>query len=129
MIKIMKYGVVSEDEIFSRSSSSKDVSSVVSSIIKDVKTRGDEALREYTKKLDGADISEIEVSKEEIKAAVEKIFNVQVVAVRTLNFQGKVRRTARGFGKRSDWKKAYVTLPAGTSVDFESAVQASKESK
>ena len=125
----MKYGVVSEDEIFSRSSSSKDVSSVVSSIIKDVQEKGDEALREYTKKLDGADISEIEVSKEEIKAAVEKIFNVQVVAVRTLNFQGKVRRTARGFGKRSDWKKAYVTLPAGTSVDFESAVQASKESK
>ena len=64
MIKIMKYGVVSEDEIFSRSSSSKDVSSVVSSIIKDVQEKGDEALREYTKKLDGADISEIEVSKE-----------------------------------------------------------------
>ena len=73
MIKIMKYGVVSEDEIFSRSSSSKDVSSVVSSIIKDVKTRGDEALREYTKKLDGADISEIEVSKEEIKAAADSM--------------------------------------------------------
>ena len=70
-----------------------------------------------------------DATKEEIKAAVEKIFNVQVVAVRTLNSQGKVRRTARGFGKRSDWKKAYVTLPAGTSVDFESAVQASKESK
>ena len=70
-----------------------------------------------------------DATKEEIKAAVEKIFNVQVVAVRTLNFQGKVRRTARGFGKRSDWKKAYVTLPAGTSVDFESAVQAIKESK
>ena len=70
-----------------------------------------------------------DATKEEIKAAVEKIFNVQVVAVRTLNFQGKVRRTARGFGKRSDWKKAYVTLPAGTSVDFESAVQASKQSK
>ena len=70
-----------------------------------------------------------DATKEEIKAAVEKIFNVQVVAVRTLNFQGKVRRTARGFGKRSDWKKAYVTLPAGTSVDFESAMQASKESK
>ena len=73
MIKIMKYGVVSEDDIFSRSSSSKDVSSVVSSIIKDVKTRGDEALREYTKKLDGADISEIEVSKEEIKAAADSM--------------------------------------------------------
>ena len=73
MIKIMKYGVVSEDEIFSRSSSSKDVSSVVSSIIKDVQEKGDEALREYTKKLDGADISEVEVSKEEIKAAADSM--------------------------------------------------------
>ncbi len=73
MINIMKYGVVSEDEIFSRSSSSKDVSSVVSSIIKDVQEKGDEALREYTKKLDGADISEIEVSKEEIKAAADSM--------------------------------------------------------
>ena len=73
MIKIMKYGVVSEDEIFSRSSSSKDVSGVVSSIIKDVQEKGDEALREYTKKLDGADISEIEVSKEEIKAAADSM--------------------------------------------------------
>ena len=73
MIKIMKYGVVSEDEIFSRSSSYKDVSSVVSSIIKDVQEKGDEALREYTKKLDGADISEIEVSKEEIKAAADSM--------------------------------------------------------
>ena len=70
-----------------------------------------------------------DATKEEIKAAVEKIFNVQVVAVRTLNFQGKVRRTARGFGKKKKKKKAYVTLPAGTSVGFESAVQASKESK
>ena len=73
MIKIMKYGVVTEDEIFSRSSSSKDVSSVVSSIIKDVQEKGDEALREYTKKLDGADIFEIEVSKEEIKAAADSM--------------------------------------------------------
>lgn len=73
MINIMKYGVVSEDEIFSRSSSSKNVSSVVSSIIKDVQEKGDEALREYTKKLDGADISEIEVSKEEIKAAADSM--------------------------------------------------------
>ena len=73
MIKIMKYGVVSEDEIFSRSSSSKDVSGVVSSIIKDVQEKGDEALREYTKKLDGADIFEIEGSKEEIKAAADSM--------------------------------------------------------
>lgn len=70
-----------------------------------------------------------DATKEEIKAAVETLFNVKVEAVRTLNFQGKVRRTARGFGKRSDWKKAYVTLPEGTQLDVEEAAQVNKESK
>lgn len=71
-----------------------------------------------------------DATKGEIKAAVETLFNVKVEAVRTLNFQGKVRRTARGFGKRSDWKKAYVTLPEGTQLDIEDASQqTNKESK
>ena len=70
-----------------------------------------------------------DATKDEIKAAVETLFNVKVEAVR-LNFQGKVRRTARGFGKRSDWKKAYVTLPEGTQLDIEDASQqTNKESK
>lgn len=71
-----------------------------------------------------------DATKDEIKAAVETLFKVKVEAVRTLNFQGKVRRTARGFGKRSDWKKAYVTLPEGTQLDIEDASQqTNKESK
>lgn len=71
-----------------------------------------------------------DATKDEIKAAVETLFNVKVEAVRTLNFQGKVRRTVRGFGKRSDWKKAYVTLPEGTQLDIEDASQqTNKESK
>lgn len=71
-----------------------------------------------------------DATKDEIKTAVETLFNVKVEAVRTLNFQGKVRRTARGFGKRSDWKKAYVTLPEGTQLDIEDASQqTNKESK
>lgn len=71
-----------------------------------------------------------DATKDEIKAAVETLFNVKVEAVRALNFQGKVRRTARGFGKRSDWKKAYVTLPEGTQLDIEDASQqTNKESK
>ena len=71
-----------------------------------------------------------DATKNEIKAAVETLFNGKVEAVRTLNFQGKVRRTARGFGKRSDWKKAYVTLPEGTQLDIEDASQqTNKESK
>ena len=69
MIRIMKYGVEREDEIFSRSSSSKDVAGVVSQILKEVQERGDKALIEYTAKLDGALIDTIEVPRKEIEEA------------------------------------------------------------
>ena len=68
-----------------------------------------------------------DATKEEIKAAVQKIFGVDVAAVRTLNVMGKSRR--HGIGKRSDWKKAYVTLPQGVSIDAQAAQQDEKESK
>ena len=71
MIKIMEYGVVSEDKIFSRSTSSRDVSDVVSAIIADVRDRKDEALRDYTLKFDGATINSIEVPREDIESAAE----------------------------------------------------------
>ena len=56
--------------------------------------------------------------KPEIKAAVEKLFNVKVEAIRTLNVKGKSKRFGASMGVRSDWKKAYVTLPAGQEIDF-----------
>ncbi|MEJ2419994.1 MAG: 50S ribosomal protein L23 [Exilibacterium sp.] len=56
--------------------------------------------------------------KPEIKAAVEKLFNVKVENVRVLNVKGKTRRTRYGMGKRSDWKKAYVRLEQGQDIDF-----------
>ena len=59
-----------------------------------------------------------DANKLEIKQAVESIFNVPVSSVRTLNFQGKKRRSANGFGRRSDWKKAYITLAEGYKIDF-----------
>jgi large subunit ribosomal protein L23 len=52
-------------------------------------------------------------TKTQIKEAVQKIFKVKVVAVRTANFQGKFRRRGRAEGYRRDWKKAYVKLAAG----------------
>lgn len=55
-------------------------------------------------------------TKPEIKTAVERIFDVRVVAVRTLNCQGKLTQTrgrARISGRKPAWKKAYVTLQAG----------------
>lgn len=60
-------------------------------------------------------------NKAEVKAAVEKLFNVSVEGVRVLNVKGKTKRTRYGIGRRSDWKKAYVSLAEGSEIDFESA--------
>jgi large subunit ribosomal protein L23 len=57
-------------------------------------------------------------NKIEIKAAVQQLFNAEVEKVHTVNVAGKTKRTARGIGKRSNWKKAYVTLKQGSNVDF-----------
>jgi len=61
-------------------------------------------------------------NKIEIARAVEKKFNVTVTSVRTLNVKGKVKtqltRRGRVVGKRSDWKKAVVTLKDGQTIDF-----------
>ena len=56
-------------------------------------------------------------NKVEIKQAVEKAFNVKVQDVRTMVVAGKVKRSGRNLGKRSNVKKAYVTLAEGT-IDF-----------
>jgi large subunit ribosomal protein L23 len=60
-------------------------------------------------------------TKTEIKLAVEKIFNVKVSGVNTLNKTGKTRRTKFGTGKRKDTKRAIVTLSSG-SIDIFTAV-------
>ncbi|WP_293756580.1 50S ribosomal protein L23 [uncultured Paraglaciecola sp.] len=59
-----------------------------------------------------------DANKEEIKAAVEKLFEVEVDSVRTLNVKGKTKRSGSSFGKRKDWKKAYVVLKEGQNIDF-----------
>lgn len=59
-----------------------------------------------------------DASKAEIKAAVEKLFEVEVTGVRTVNVNGKTKRQGMRQGRRSDWKKAYVTLPEGAEIDF-----------
>ncbi|MBB6056987.1 MAG: 50S ribosomal protein L23 [Tolumonas sp.] len=59
-----------------------------------------------------------DATKAEVKAAVEKLFEVKVEAVRTLNVAGKTKRTGARMGRRSDWKKAYVTLVEGQDIDF-----------
>lgn len=59
-----------------------------------------------------------DAAKREIKAAVEKLFEVEVTDVRTVNVKGKTKRTGARMGRRSDWKKAYVTLKDGSEIDF-----------
>lgn len=57
-------------------------------------------------------------NKIEIKDAVEKLFSVKVVKVRTTSMHGKKKRVGKSFGQQSDWKKAIVTLEEGNKIDF-----------
>ncbi len=55
----------------------------------------------------------LDANKIQIRQAVEQLFGVKVKSVRTAVVRGKVKRRGRHLGKRSDWKKAYVTLAEG----------------
>ena len=57
-------------------------------------------------------------NKTEIKMAVQSIFKVKVVSVNTINRKGKRKRTGWVVGKRSDAKRALVTLAAGDEIDI-----------
>jgi large subunit ribosomal protein L23 len=57
-----------------------------------------------------------DATREEIKAAVEKLFEVQVFSVRVANVKGKNKRFGRFTGRRNNWKKAYVTLAEGQDI-------------
>ena len=57
-------------------------------------------------------------TKPEIKRAVEKIFNVKVKKVRVINMKGKPKRLGRFEGRTSSWKKAYVILEKGYTINF-----------
>ncbi len=62
-------------------------------------------------------------TKPDIKAAIEEIFNVKVAAVRTIQYDGKVKKRGRIEGRRPAWKKAYVTLRKGEPmVDYAEAI-------
>ena len=60
-------------------------------------------------------------NKGQIKAAVEKLFNVKVEDVKTINMKGKEKRFGRTVGRRIDWKKAMVRLKEGETIDFHTA--------
>lgn len=62
-----------------------------------------------------------DASKPEIRAAVEKLFEVEVSAVQVMNVPGKQKRFGLTQGRRANWKKAYVTLKSGFDIDFSGA--------
>lgn len=61
---------------------------------------------------------DLRATKQDVRAAVEKLFGVDVKSVNTMIVAGKRRRTAHGPAKRSNWKKAIVTLKEGQSLSF-----------
>lgn len=61
--------------------------------------------------------------KDDIRKAVEEIFNVKVSKVRTVQYDGKIKKRGRYEGRRPSWKKAYVTLKKGEPmVDYAEAI-------
>jgi large subunit ribosomal protein L23 len=63
-----------------------------------------------------------DANKVQVRKAIEGIFKVKVLDVTTVNVPGKRKRMGQREGRRSDWKKAYVTLKAGDKIDiFEGA--------
>ncbi len=59
-----------------------------------------------------------DANKTEIKIAVEKVFNVKVTGVNTLNREGKRRRTRTGWGQRKSTKRAIVSVAEGQRIDI-----------
>lgn len=57
-------------------------------------------------------------TKADVKSAVESLFSVKVTGVQVLNVKGKTKGFRGRAGKRSDWRKAYVTLAEGQSIQF-----------
>ena len=61
--------------------------------------------------------------KVDIRRAVEEIFGVKVAKIRTIQYEGKMKKRGRYEGRRASWKKAYVTLKAGEPpVDYAEAI-------
>ena len=65
-----------------------------------------------------------EASKTDIRKAVELMFDVKVKGVQVVNEPGKARKFGKLEGRTQDWKKAYVSLAAGQTIDYEAKAKA-----
>ncbi len=63
-------------------------------------------------------IVDLKANKIEIKQAVEQMFNVKVLKVRTMRYKGKMKRVRQIWGKTPDYKKAIVTLQEGNKIEL-----------
>ena len=85
---------------------------LVAPIVSEKSTRLADAHRQFAFKV------MTDASKPEVRKAVELMFDVKVDNVQIANVRGKTKRFGKSQGKRSDWKKAYVTLAEGHDIDF-----------
>jgi large subunit ribosomal protein L23 len=65
-----------------------------------------------------------DATKTDIRKAVELMFDVKVAGVQVVNERGKQRRFGRIAGRTQDWKKAYVSLTPGQTIDYEARAKA-----
>ena len=65
-----------------------------------------------------------DATKAEVKGAVELMFEVKVSGVQVVNEPGKARKFGKLQGRTQDWKKAYVSLAAGQTIDYEAKAKA-----
>lgn len=63
----------------------------------------------------------VDATKDEIKKAVELLFEVVVENVQVMNMKGKTKRSANGLGRRRNWKKAYISIKEGQDINFAGA--------
>lgn len=85
---------------------------LISPVVSEKSTRLADANRQFVFKVVK------DASKPEIRKAVELMFDVKVDAVQVTNVKGKIKRSGSSLGKRSDWKKAFVTLAEGHDINF-----------
>ncbi|MCH1407702.1 50S ribosomal protein L23 [Verrucomicrobiales bacterium] len=92
----------------------KDIFQIIDTVqLSEKATLLSEVNNEYVFKVDPR------ANKLEIKYAVEKLFGKKVVAVRTANYRGKKKRERRAdFGRTKNWKKAFVRLEDGETIEF-----------
>jgi len=88
-------------------------------ILKPLVTEKSSQLSEYNKMVFSVPIN---ATKLEVKSSIEKIFSVKVKSVNTILLKGKVKRFKGVVGKRSNTKKAIVTLAPGNTIDLSAGV-------